>query len=75
MSSYLLGALLVLAGVVFLAIQVIRRGPLSSQKRGALQTAPSLEPTRQGGILDLRGNWPGYMLILIGAVLLLIVPA
>jgi drug/metabolite transporter (DMT)-like permease len=62
-----LGALLVLAGVVFLAAQVIQTGPLSRGKPGS----PTLEPQRQGGIIPLRGNWLGYILIGVGALLLL----
>jgi hypothetical protein len=72
MVSVLLGALLFLAGVVFLAVQVIRRGPLSSEKHTFPGAEPSLEPRRQSGFLSLRGNWPGYLLILLGAILLLI---
>jgi hypothetical protein len=72
MSMILLGALLVLAGVVFLAVQVMRHGALSSAKQGTGRGAPqSLEPRRQGGIFDPRRNWPGYVLIFIGALLLL----
>jgi hypothetical protein len=72
MSYQLIGALLLFAGVVFLAIQVLRRGPLS--KRSV--PGPTLEPRRQGSILALRGSWPGYLLIGLGALLLLMgVPA
>lgn len=74
MSLYLLGSLLILAGVVFLAIQVLGRGPLSNAKRAGPQIEPSLEPWRQGGIVNLKSNWPGYLLILVGTALLLIVP-
>jgi hypothetical protein len=72
MSNILLGALFVLAGVVFLAAQAMRRGPLSSVKRDVRGVPPSLEPRRQGGILDLKANWPGYAVIALGALLLLI---
>jgi hypothetical protein len=72
MSIFLFGALLVLAGVVFLAVQVARHGALSSKKRGFPAGAPpSLEPRQQGGILDPKRNWPGYVLIVLGALLLL----
>ena len=71
MSLIVLGALLVLAGLVFLAVQIIRRAPLSSEKRRWSGAPPSLDPPRQGGILDLKGNWPGYLLIVAGGLLLL----
>ncbi len=72
MSYQLLGALLLFAGVVFLAVQVLQRGPLSKRST----PGPTLEPRRQGGILAFRGSWPGYLLIALGALLLLMgVPA
>jgi drug/metabolite transporter (DMT)-like permease len=75
MFSVLLGALMVIGGVVFLAINVIRRGPLSREKHPPGEE-PSLEPRRQGGILTLEGSWPGYALIALGILLLLIgIPA
>jgi hypothetical protein len=66
----LLGALLVLAGIVYIAAREINAGSLSSAKRGAGGVPPSLEPRRQGSLLDPRRNWPGYILIVLGAVLL-----
>jgi hypothetical protein len=72
MSLILLGALLVFGGVVLLAARVIRQGPLSSAKRpGGPAASDTLEPARQGSILDLSANWAAYGLIALGAFLLL----
>jgi hypothetical protein len=67
MSSQLLGALLLVAGVVFLAIKVLQRGPLSKRST----PGPTLEPRRQGVLFSLRESWPGYLLIALGGLLLL----
>jgi hypothetical protein len=67
-----LGALLVIAGVLFLANQAIGRGRLSGQ--GASSSAPvdTLEPPRQSmRFLGMGSNWPGIVLIVVGGALLL----
>jgi hypothetical protein len=71
MSIVLLGALLMLAGIVFIAAREIYAGRLSSAKQGAGGAPPSLEPRRQGSLLSPGKNWPGYILIVLGALLLL----
>jgi drug/metabolite transporter (DMT)-like permease len=71
MSSNLLGALLIVAGIVFLAVQVTRHGPLSSAKRGPRGVPQSLEPRQQGPVIDVKANWLGYVLIALGALVLL----
>jgi hypothetical protein len=61
-----LGALLVLGGILYMVRATIWRGSLS---RSAGDT---LEPTRRGvGFLGVAANWPGLLLMAIGAVLLL----
>ena len=61
-----LGALLILGGLLYMARATIWRGSLS---RPALDT---LEPPRRGvGFLGLEANWPGILLMAIGAILLL----
>ena len=61
-----LGALLVLGGILYMVRATIWRGSLS---RPAGET---LEPTRRGvGFLGVAANWPGLLLMAIGAVLLL----
>ena len=60
-----LGALLVLSGVLYMARATIWRGSLSRPARD------TLEPPRRGvGFLGLEANWPGILLMDIGAVLL-----
>ena len=60
-----LGALLVLGGVLYMAGATIWRGSLSRPARD------TLEPPRRGvGFLGLGTNWPGILLMAIGAVLL-----
>src|SRR5258708_19842442 len=65
-----LGALLVLGGVLYMARAAIWRGPLS----GADSPRPvrdTLEPPRRGvRFLGLGTNWPGILLMAIGAILL-----
>ena len=64
-----LGAVLVVAGV-FMATQAIRRGRLSDPKLFRLSGA-TLEPQRPGASFGLKASWPGFVLIALGAVLLL----
>jgi hypothetical protein len=60
-----LGALLVLGGLLYMVRATIWRGSLS---RPAGNT---LEPPRRGlGFLGVGANWPGLLLMAIGAVLL-----
>jgi hypothetical protein len=60
-----LGALLVLGGVLYMARATIWRGSLSRPARD------TLEPPRRGvGFLGLNANWPGILLMAIGAILL-----
>jgi hypothetical protein len=70
MSFIWLGALLIFAGVVYMAAQAIWRGPLSARRRlpGAGAT---LEPPQSGlRMFSLARNWPGLALIVLGAILL-----
>ena len=65
-----LGALLVLCGVLYMARATIWRGSLSGSDSRPVRG--TLEPTRRGvGFLGLGANWPGILLIAIGAILLL----
>jgi hypothetical protein len=67
-----LGALLVFGGVLFMAVQTIWRGPLSDARRSRSAGA-TLEPLTPdaGGVFGVKANWPGFVLIALGAVLLL----
>ena len=80
MTLVMIGAMLVLAGVVFMAAQPIWRGRLSSVKRpgdgvangpGPQGASDTLEPRRPSKGFGLSWNWPGLAMIAAGAVLLL----
>ena len=60
-----LGALLVFGGILYIVRATIWRGSLSRP------VGDTLEPTRRGvGFLGVRANWPGILIMAIGAVLL-----
>ena len=64
-----IGAILIVAGVVYSAWQVLWRGPLSGGRReGAKTLEPPRGPARS---LGLAREWPGLALIGLGALLLL----
>ena len=68
-----IGALLVVGGVVFTAMQAIWRGRLSGPQRSPSGLArDTLEPTNPAGGFSLKANWPGLALIAFGALLLLV---
>lgn len=73
MLVVLFGALFVLAGVIYLGVSAIWKGPLSRRPRtreGA--TTESLEPPGRGiTVFGLASNWPGLVLIGAGGALLL----
>ena len=65
-----LGALLVLGGLLYMARTAIWRGPLSGRD-SSRPVRGTLEPPRRGlGFLGVGTNWPGFLLMAIGAVLL-----
>jgi hypothetical protein len=65
-----LGALLVLGGILYTARTAIWRGPLSGPD-SSRPVPGTLEPPRRGlGFLGFGTNWPGILLMAIGAVLL-----
>ena len=67
-----LGALFVVAGLVFMAAQAIWGGRLSNLRRSrSAVPGLTLEPKRPAGGFGLKANWPGFVLIALGAVLLL----
>jgi hypothetical protein len=58
-----LGALLVFGGILYIVRATIWRGSLSRP------AGDTLEPTRRGvGFLGIGANWPGILLMAIGAV-------
>ena len=65
-----LGALLVLGGFLYLARSAIWRGPLSGPE-SSRPVRDTLEPPRRSMRFLGRGtNWPGILLMAVGAVLL-----
>lgn len=73
MIFILLGALLIVAGVVVAARSNVRRGRLSqAEEPVSHEPRDTLEPTGRGGRLSFRPDMPGLMLIGLGLVLLLI---
>ena len=65
-----LGALLVLGGFLYLARSAIWRGPLSGPE-SSRPVRDTLEPPRRSmRFLGLGTNWPGILLMTVGAVLL-----
>jgi uncharacterized membrane protein len=72
-SSVLLvviGALLVLSGLLLMAAQAIRKGRMSDARRSPTASA-TLEPRERISAFGLKANWPGLGLIALGAILLL----
>ena len=66
------GALLLIAGVVYMAAQPLWRGRLSSPKGSHLgQPTDTLEPSRPSRGFGLKANWPGLALAAAGGILLL----
>ena len=72
MTLILLGALLVLVGLVYMAYQPLRRHRLSGGKQlPAGKPANTLEPKNPNEGLGFQSIWPGLALVAVGAVLLL----
>jgi hypothetical protein len=72
MTIVLIGALLVICGVVYMAAKAIRQGRLSgSSRRRTMVESTTLEPNTRGTAFDLKSNWIGLALVALGAVLLL----
>ncbi|MEK0082858.1 hypothetical protein [Benzoatithermus flavus] len=69
MLAIVLGALLVVGGVLYMAAQPIWRGRLSERRTPAGAT---LEPEKPAAGFGLAANWPGLALVALGALLLLV---
>ena len=75
MLTIWIGALLIVAGVVLMAVQTIRRGRLSDARPpepGA--RVRSLEPTGPGRRISLKEMVPGLALAALGAILMVATP-
>jgi hypothetical protein len=67
-----LGALLFVIGIVLLAGQAIWRGRMSEPGPAGLGSRNTLEPAHRGvRFMGLGSNWPGLLLVALGAILLL----
>jgi hypothetical protein len=81
MAVIIIGALLTVAGVVYVAIATLRRGRLSDPTTSPATPdhptpfatlSPTLEPRRRGlAFLGLSQNWPGLLMMVVGLILLL----
>jgi hypothetical protein len=78
MLVILLGALLVIGGLVYMVGEALKRGRLSGTAGSSAAQSPgdvkdgTLEPARHGvGFLGIAGNWPGLAMMALGAFLLL----
>jgi hypothetical protein len=69
----LLGALLLLGGLVYMAWAAIRRGRMSDPAANPNDAGKrTLEPRHRGlGFLGWESNWPGLVLAALGGLLLL----
>ena len=73
MALIIVGALLVIAGVVVATISTLRRGRLSEPQSLDPDTPrDTLEPTGRGRRLSLRADLPGIALAGIGVLILII---
>lgn len=72
MALIVIGALLIIAGVVLATISTIRQGRLSEPPDRRLEGTGTLEPTGRGRRLSLRVDLPGMILFLLGVILLIV---
>ncbi|NKM44419.1 hypothetical protein GFL91_05350 [Rhizobium leguminosarum bv. viciae] len=69
MWAILIGAALIIGGLLFLFTSALGRKPSNPHRMP--QGGPTLEPRRQGlRFLGISQNWPALALIAIGALLL-----
>jgi len=68
------GALLLLGGIVYMATAAIYRGRMSDPHPKPTDTATrTLEPRHRGlRFLGLATNWPGLLMIVVGGLMLLL---
>jgi hypothetical protein len=76
MTLVMIGALLILAGMMFMAAQPLWHGRLSSvkrpnERRGSQEASDTLEPQKPARGLGIKWNWPGLAMVAAGAILLL----
>ena len=73
MPAVWIGAVLVICGLVYMARAAIFRGDLSEpHATGYEPGSVTLEPEHRGmRFLGVKANWPGIVLVVAGALLLL----
>ena len=71
MLLILIGALLVLTGIVVVAVPPIWLARLSGGWPRPTPARATLEPPKPGAGFNLKENWPGLVLMASGAVILL----
>jgi hypothetical protein len=72
MTLIWLGVLLVFGGMLQMAFQPIWHGRLSGRRRlRGEQPSDTLEPASPAGGFELKSNWPGLLLVALGAAFLL----
>ena len=74
LSLPLLGALLILGGILYMAAAAIYRGRMSDPRPNPEDTTgATLEPRNPDlGFLGLTANWPGLGLVVLGGILMLL---
>ncbi|HTH29399.1 MAG TPA: hypothetical protein VL918_13155 [Sphingobium sp.] len=72
MALIVIGALMIIAGVVLAAISTIRQGRMSEPPHRRLEGTDTLEPSGRGRRLNLKVDLPGVMLFLLGVILLIV---
>jgi len=74
LSLRLIGALLILGGIVYMAAAAIYRGRMSDPRPNPEDTTDAtLEPRHPDmGFLGLTANWPGLALVVVGSGLMLL---
>ena len=70
----LIGALLFVCGIVYMARAAILRGRMSDPYANPGDTVDAtLEPRHRGfGFLTWKANWPGLLMIAVGGLMLLL---
>jgi hypothetical protein len=73
MAVTLVGAFLVLGGLLFLVAQPLWHGRLSAVRRTSTAAPePTLEPPKPGAGFSFKENWPGLALMALGGALLFV---